>query len=358
MFDRQMRCLAMSQRFLADYPSTESNVIGKCVYEIFPEVPDRWKQVAQRCLSGVSENCAEDRFDRADGSTHWMRWEMRPWHEASGEIGGLILFTEDISEQQRIFQKLQSTAMQLQEANGKVEREREQLAERVAERTADLEVANQKLFLANRFKSEFLATMSHELRTPLNGVLGMNELLLKTPLSDKQREFVDASNISCRTLLNLVNDVLDISKIEAGKLEFNNQICDFELFIYDTLRIFAFNAEQESVSLACRLDPETCATVMCDETRLRQILVNLLGNALKFTAHGDVVLETIVKGETVSEVLDYVQFHDRDLIHRLQSAVEVAVREGRIDHRQAGRFVKFYEAGLQGYTYLEEISGE
>ncbi|MFO0904660.1 MAG: biosynthetic arginine decarboxylase [Pirellulales bacterium] len=91
-------------------------------------------------------------------------------------------------------------------------------------------------------------------------------------------------------------------------------------------------------------------------------LHNLFGDTntvhVDLSENGDVVLETIVKGETVSEVLDYVQFHDRDLIHRLQSAVETAVREGRIDHRQAGRFVKFYEAGLQGYTYLEEISDE
>jgi arginine decarboxylase len=91
-------------------------------------------------------------------------------------------------------------------------------------------------------------------------------------------------------------------------------------------------------------------------------LHNLFGDTntvhVELNAKGDVILETIVKGETVSEVLDYVQFHDRDLIHRLQSAVEEAIRQGRIDHKQAGQFVKFYEAGLQGYTYLEEAGAE
>jgi Amt family ammonium transporter len=145
---------------------------------------------------------------------------------------------------------------------------------------------------ANRFKSEFLASMSHELRTPLNGVLGMNELLLITPLTDKQREFVDASNTSGRALLCLINDVLDISKIETGKLELDIHECDLEALAYDALTIFSHQAKQNGVSLSCRLDPETCVTALCDDNRLRQVLVNLLGNALKFTAAGSVILES------------------------------------------------------------------
>lgn len=165
------------------------------------------------------------------------------------------------------------------------------LEQRVHDRTAALTITNEKLIQASRFKSEFLASMSHELRTPLNGVLGMNELLLKTPLTDKQREFIDASKTSGRALLALINDVLDIAKIEAGKLELDPRDCDLEGLAYGVLAMFEHRAKQKGIGLTCRLAPETCVTVLCDDSRLRQVLVNLLGNALKFTSTGSVTLE-------------------------------------------------------------------
>ena len=162
----------------------------------------------------------------------------------------------------------------------------------VRAQAAELMAANEELIRASRFTSEFLATMSHELRTPLNGVLGMNELLLKTPLTPKQIEFVEASSTSGTALLSLVNDVLDISKIESGKLELDPRSCDLEALVYDVINVFSYKAKQQNVSLSCRLEPETCVTVSCDDNRLRQILVNLLGNALKFTATGSVTFES------------------------------------------------------------------
>jgi len=140
-------------------------------------------------------------------------------------------------------------------------------------------------------KSEFLATMSHELRTPLNGILGMNELLQMTTLTDQQREYLDASTNSGKTLLSLINDILDISKIEAGKIELDVGPCNFESLIYDATSMFSIQAKRKGVSLSCRLAIETCCTLLCDETRLRQILINLLGNALKFTSNGSVELK-------------------------------------------------------------------
>ena len=183
-------------------------------------------------------------------------------------------------------------ATRLYAANVVIEEDRAQLADRVAERTAELTAANEQLIQASRFKSEFLASMSHELRTPLNGVLGMNELLLKTSLTDKQREFVDASSTSGRALLSLINDVLDISKIEAGKIELDLHSCDLEALAYDVITMFSHRAKQQGISLTCRLDPDACVSALCDDTRLRQILVNLLGNALKFTSTGSVTLES------------------------------------------------------------------
>jgi len=144
---------------------------------------------------------------------------------------------------------------------------------------------------ANRAKSEFLATMSHELRTPLNGVLGMNELLLKTELTDKQRAYVDVCLSSGRALLKIINDLLDLSKIESGKLELDIHECDLEALVYDVIGMFSHGAKQRGLSFTCQFDSDVCIIARCDDSRVRQVLVNLIGNALKFTKSGGIVLK-------------------------------------------------------------------
>lgn len=225
---------------------------------------------------------------RKDGSVFPVDISLSPMQTSEGLL--VAAAVRDVTERQKVLKALQSTAEELKAANTVIEQESSQLTERVAKRTAELTLANEELVRASRFKSEFLTTMSHELRTPLNGVLGMNALLLKTPLTEKQREFVEASNTSGKALLSLINDVLDISKIEAGKIELDLHPSDLEVLAYDVTAMFSHRALEKGISLNCRLDPETCVTAICDDTRLRQILVNLLGNAMKFTTTGSVNL--------------------------------------------------------------------
>ena len=203
----------------------------------------------------------ETRLHRADGETVYALITGTP-HRRSGEIIGSVAVITDLTERYRMEQALAQARDQALEAS--------------------------------RLKSEFLATMSHEIRTPMYSVIGMNELLLQTTLSDRQREYAEAVHLSAEGLLAILDDILDFSAIEADKLLLHETDFDPRAVIEEVNEIFAVKMQAKELTLRAFVAPDVPIWLRGDPRRLRQVLVNLVSNAVKFTDHGNIEIGVTV----------------------------------------------------------------
>jgi signal transduction histidine kinase/DNA-binding response OmpR family regulator len=200
---------------------------------------------------------------------------------------------------------LQAQANELQDAN-------EHLEERVSQRTAELEASRQEALGAARAKAAFLATMSHEIRTPLNGVVGMTTLLADTPLNPEQRDYVHTMRVSSDQLLGVINDILDFSKIESGKLDLENEVLHLQATIEEACDIAAPRAREKGLELLVDFDDHVPTWVRGDVTRLRQVLLNFINNAIKFTDKGQVVVSVNAQRDLPDDQSALLEFRVKD----------------------------------------------
>jgi signal transduction histidine kinase/CheY-like chemotaxis protein/HPt (histidine-containing phosphotransfer) domain-containing protein len=251
-----------------------------------------------------------------------MVWAARfvPIQMASGQITGSLAIFQDITGRKQAEKELLDVNRQLEEATA--------TANRMAV----------KAEMASIAKSQFLANMSHEIRTPMNGVIGMTGLLLDTELAPDQRRYAEIVQTSAEALLKLINDILDLSRIEAGRLDL--EIIDFNLqhLMYDFAATLALQAHQKGLELNCDMSPDIPSLLRGDPDRLRQILTNLAGNAVKFTHTGEVTIRVTLASETPGDVLLRFSVTDTGIGISLEKQKLLFTKFSQVDNSTTRRY--------------------
>jgi len=269
--DSDSRFLSVSRALTSKFGVADaSQVIGKTDFDFFSDEHARQAFVDEQELLGGRKVVEKEEVETwPDGSRTWVATTKMPLLDKNGRAIGTFGISRDITSQKRA-----------EEA---------------------LHVAKQAAEDANRAKGDFLANMSHEIRTPMNAIIGMTELVLETDISNVQRDYLTMVQQSGEALLALINDILDFSKIEAGRFDLESAPFDLYECLGDTLKSLSLRAARKGLELVCQIAPDVPQSVAGDAARLRQIVVNLVGNALKFTETGEVVLSAVVESSADRE---------------------------------------------------------
>jgi PAS domain S-box-containing protein len=277
--------------------------------------PDDWA-LAHTIRKGVTIGDEQLEIDTFDGQKKIILNYTAPVLDDKGNIQGAIVVNQDITKQKQ--------------AEAELLKHRDHLEVLVRERTAELEIAKKQAEFASRAKSSFLAAMSHEIRTPLNGVLGMTHLTLQTGLTEKQRDYLLQIQTSGEILLSTINDILDFSKIEAGKLKIEKVEFSLAEVFHNLANFVDYQAQKKGLKLTFDTAPDTPLLLVGDPLRLGQILLNLVGNAIKFTDAGEIVVKIFPQNESARHIILGFSVRDTGI--------------GMTETQQAGLFQPFTQA--------------
>ena len=237
-------------------------------------------------------DCEETHCINSPNGERYLLTTKVPLLDSQGHVTGIAGIGRDITLRKTMDDALRESNRELREATD--------WANKMAVEAED----------ANRSKSEFLANMSHEIRTPMNGVLGMNGLLLGTDLDQEQRHFAEVVDASAKALLTVIDDILDFSKVEAGKMELDTMDFNLHSLMGDFAEMMAERVGEKRLEFICAVAPDVSSHLQGDPGRLRQVLLNLVSNAMKFTRQGEVVVRVGLISQTDAEV--FLRFTVRD----------------------------------------------
>jgi PAS domain S-box-containing protein len=260
MLDRDMRYLAISKRFLKDYRLKEQEIIGRSHYEIFPEINDRWLAIHRKCLQGAVEKCDEDLFVRANGEIDWIRWEIHPWYETKEKIGGILLFSEVITERKVAQEEIRML--------------NERLEQKVKDRTEQLEAVNRDL-------ESFSYSVSHDLAAPLRAISGFSKIIIEDygpSLDNNANQLLTRIAQSSSRMQLLIGNLMRLSNI--NKYEKKNKRINISECVKVIMADFAGQSPQRNAELKIQDGLFT----FCDETLAQILLQNLLSNAWKYSS--------------------------------------------------------------------------
>jgi PAS domain S-box-containing protein len=258
MFDNQMRYMVASDRWYTDYGLTGVEIIGKSHYKIFPEIDDmaKWKGIHQRCLDGAVEINEQDAFSRANGITDWLRYEIYPWRTSNNKIGGIIMFTEVITEKMKVQDNLRNL--------------------------------NKKLTESNKELEQFAYVASHDLQEPLRMVSSFLQLLekkYKAQLDETAHQYINFAVDGSERMKNLINDLLKFSRV-GTTVEENSEI-DCNILLKNVIKVF----EQKINDNEAQIKFAKLPVIRANKTQVEQLFQNLIGNALKYRGKESPVIE-------------------------------------------------------------------